>query len=75
MHYLKDVGDVSCIERPVRNTNFELWDIVFSIPANRISWCLYRIYNSTLDDIVIDMWTKIFKGNLEDFRGDEFWNN
>ena len=76
VHYLKGIGEVSCIERPLskgRESNF--WNIEIDIPSECISYRRERVYSHEMDDIVIDMLVKVFNGNLEDFRVYEFWQN
>jgi len=76
LHFLKDIGEVSCVERPVsKRVQPSLWKIEIRIPDAGISWERSGVYAQELDDIVIDIWAKIFNGNLEDFRAYEFWEN
>ena len=76
VHYLRDIGEVSCVERPVsRKRDSIFWDVEITIPDLNLRWQRKKVYVQELDDIVLDMLIKILNGNLENCRVYEFWEN
>ena len=76
VHYLRDIGEVFCVERPVsRKRDSIFWDVEITIPDLNLRWQRKKVYVQELDDIVLDMLIKILNGNLENCRVYEFWEN
>jgi len=76
VHYLEDVGEISCVETPCsKGYRSIFWNIEITMVESGLTWKRSRIYETELDDILIDMLAKAMRGQLEDFKIYEFWQN